>query len=105
MAFTLTHRYGRMDPGGPSADFLALLRELEDRPADTEHGSVAVTHESAWSLRVSRGGYVTFENLEAEGGRERHMEKVPVIKILELFQHLAEGNLAAVEREPWLPGY
>jgi len=94
-----------MDPGGPNADFLALLRELEDRPEDTEHGSVAVTHESEWSLGVSRGGYITFENLEAAGGGERHMDEVPVSKILELFQHLAEGNLAAIEREPWLPGY
>ncbi|EJL78558.1 hypothetical protein PMI12_01158 [Variovorax sp. CF313] len=105
MAFNLTHRYGSMDPGGPNSDFLALLRELEDRPEDTEHGSVAVTHESEWSLAVSRGGYITFENLEAEGRGERHMDEVPVSKIVELFRHLAEGNLAAIEQEPWLPGY
>ena len=105
MAFNLTHRYGSMDPGGSNSDFLALLRELEDRPEDTEHGSVAVTHESEWSLAVSRGGYITFENLEAEGRGERHMDEVPLSKILELFRHLAEGNLAAIEQEPWLPGY
>lgn len=105
MAFNLTHRYGSMDPGGSYSDFLALLCELEDRPEDTEHCSVAVTHESEWSLSVSRGGYIIFENLEAEAGGERHMDEVPVSKILELFRHLAEGNLAAIEQEPWLPGY
>ncbi|QSI33161.1 hypothetical protein GNX71_27765 [Variovorax sp. RKNM96] len=105
MAFNLTHRYGSVEPGGPNSDFPALLRELEDRPEDTEHGSVAVTHESEWSLAVSRGGYITFENLEAEGGGERHMDELTVSKIHELFRHLAEGNLAAIEQEPWLPGY
>ncbi|MFM9927566.1 hypothetical protein VLK31_31625 [Variovorax sp. H27-G14] len=105
MAFNLTHRYGSMDSGSSNSDFLALLRELEDRPEDTEHGSVAVTHESEWSLAASRGGYITFENLEAEGRGERHMDELPASKILELFRHLAEGNLAAIEQEPWLPGY
>jgi hypothetical protein len=56
-------------------------------------------------LAASRGGYITFENLEAEGRGERHMDEVPASKILELFRHLAEGNLAAIEQEPWLPGY
>ena len=105
MAFNLTHRYGSMDPGEPSSDLLALLSELEDRPLDAEHGSVAVTHESEWMLSVSRGGYVTFENLEAGAGGERHMDGVPTGKILELWRCLAEGNLAAIEQEPWLPGY
>ncbi|SEK17010.1 MULTISPECIES: hypothetical protein [unclassified Variovorax] len=105
MAFNLTHRYGSMDSGSSNSDFLALLRELDDWPEDTEHGSVAVTHESEWSLAASRGGYITFENLEAEGRGERHMDEVPASKILELFRHLVEGNLAAIEQEPWLPGY
>jgi hypothetical protein len=103
MAFHLTHRYGGMNPGHSSSDFVALLGELADRPDDTEHCSVAVTHESEWSVSVSRGGYVTFENLETGG--ERHMDDVSASKVLELWRSLAEGDLAAVEREPWLPGY
>lgn len=103
MAFHLTHRYGSVDPGDSSWDFAALLRELEDRPADTEHGSVAVTHESEWSVSVSRGGHVTFENLETGG--ERHMDGVAASKILELWRYVADGNIAAVEKEPWLPRY
>lgn len=103
MAFHLTHRYGAMDSGEPDSDFAALLRELDDRPEDTEHGSVAVTHESEWCLSVSREGYVVFESLETGG--ERHMEGVPVSKILELWRYLAQGDLAQIEAEPWLPGY
>jgi len=64
MAFHLTHRYGDTELGEPGSDFLALLRELEDRPEDTEHRSVAVTYESEWCLSVSLGGYLIFENLE-----------------------------------------
>lgn len=103
MAFHLTHRYGSMSSGEQSSDFAALLRELDDRPEDTEHGSVAVTHETEWSVSVSRGGYVVCENLETGG--ERHMDNVPASKILELWRCLAEGNIAAIEKEPWLPGY
>ena len=103
MAFHLTHRYGSMNPGDSSTDFVALLRELDERPGDTEHGSVTVTHESEWSVSVSRGGYVILENLETGG--ERHMDEVPTSKILELWRYVADGNIAAVEKEPWLPGY
>ncbi|MBN8748051.1 MAG: hypothetical protein J0I65_11155 [Variovorax sp.] len=94
-----------MEPGDDDSDFAALLRELDDRPEDGEHGSVAVTHESAWILSVSRDGYITFENVEADAGGERHMEQVTQDKIIALFRHLAEGNLAAIQQEPWQPGY
>ena len=103
MAFHLTHRYGRMSRGDSSSDFPALLRELDDRPGDTEHGTVAVTHESEWCMSVVRGGRVTFENLESGGAR--HMDGVPAAKILALWRHLAEGDIAAIEQEPWVPGY
>ena len=103
MAFHLVHRYGSMTPGGLFSNFAALLRELKDRPEDTEHGSVAVTHESEWSVSVSRGGYVIFENLETGG--ERHMNAVPARKIFELWRCVAKGDIAALEKEPWVPGY
>lgn len=92
-----------MTPGGLFSNFAALLRELEDRPEGTEHGSVAVTHESEWSVSVSRGGYVIFENLETGG--ERHMNAVPARKIFELWRCVAKGDIAALEKEPWVPGY
>ncbi|MBN9473416.1 MAG: hypothetical protein J0H72_05175 [Burkholderiales bacterium] len=103
MAFHLIHRYGDMEPGEPGSDFLALLCELKIRLEDTEHDSVAVTHDSEWCLSASRGGYLIFENLETGG--EQHMEAVPTNKILELWRHLAQGNLEQIQKEPWLPGY
>jgi putative hemolysin len=103
MSFFVTHRYGDQDDGTSLALFPPLLRELDDRPEDTEHGSVAVTHESEWCLSVFRGGYVTFEHLE-DGG-ECHMLDVSEAKIIELWSLLAAGDIAAIQREPWKPGY
>lgn len=103
MAFHITHRYGNMDGSQSVSAFSESLRELDDRPEDTEHNSVAVTHESEWCISVSRGGNVTFEHLE--GGGERHMCHVTEAKIVELWNRLAEGDVAALEREPWKPGY
>lgn len=103
MAFHITHRYGEMESDPPISSLPALLRELDDRPEDTEHGSVAVSHESEWCMSVSRGGYVIFEHLE-DGG-ERHMRDVPDAKIIDLWLRLARGDIASIEAEPWRPGY
>jgi putative hemolysin len=103
MAFHVTHRYGAMESNPPLSSLPSLLRELDDRSQDTEHGSVAVSHESEWCISVSRGGYVTFEHLE-DGG-ERHMRGVPDAKIIDLWSRLARGDIASIESEPWRPGY
>ncbi len=103
MSFAITHRYGAMKRNPPLSTFPALLAELKDRPEDTEHGSVAVKHESEWCLEVSRGGYVIFENLEDGGGR--HMRNVPDAKVIELWTRLAQGDITGVESEPWISGY
>ncbi|BFO57017.1 hypothetical protein AVXHC19_38200 [Acidovorax sacchari] len=103
MAFHLTHRYGSMSTGDEASDLSGLLGELDERPEDTEHGSVSVTHESEWCISASRGGYVVFENLESGG--ERHMDGVPATKVLELWRALARGDIAILESEPWKSGY
>jgi len=33
------------------------------------------------------------------------MDGVPAKKILELWRHLAQGNIEEIQREQWLPGY
>jgi len=103
MAFHVTHRYGNMNSDPPLTSLPGLLQELNERPEDTEHGSVGVTHESEWCMSVSSGGYVILEHLE-EGG-ERHMRGVSDTKILDLWSRLARGDIASVKAEPWTPGY
>lgn len=103
MTFTVTHRYGNMDREPPVESFAALLDELRDRPDDAEHGAVAVTHDSEWSISVARGGYVIMEHLE-EGG-ERHMLGVSDAEILRMWHLLAAGEMGPLEALPWQPGY
>jgi hypothetical protein len=103
MTFHVTHRYGAMTSDPPLSSLPELLRELDDRPDDTEHDSVSVSHESEWCMSVWRGGYIVLEHLE-DGG-ERHMLAVPDSKIVEMWSRLAEGDIASLELEPWMPGY
>ena len=103
MAFHITHRYGAMESDPPLSSLPALLRELDDRPEDTEHGDVAVSHESEWCVSVSRGGYVVFEHLE--NGGARHMRDVSAERIIDLWSRLARGDIASLESELWRPGY
>jgi hypothetical protein len=102
MSFHVTHRRGNIEKAPPSA-FHDLLQELDANPEDQEHTSVSVTHESEWCLGAYRGGYLVFENLE--DGEPRHMTDVPPEKIMTLWQRLADGDLGALESEPWKPGY
>ena len=87
----------------PPSVFPELLQELEANPEDAEHTSVSVTHESEWCLGAYRDGYIVFENLEE--GDPRHMTDIPPDKIIALWLLLADGDLAALEGEPWQPGY
>jgi hypothetical protein len=103
MSFTITHRYGNMDRDPPLDQLPMLLAELDDRPEDTEHGSVALTHESEWSLSVARGGYVILEHLESGG--QRHMHSVPADDIIRMWKSLASGRIADLELFAWVPGY
>lgn len=102
MSFHVTHRDGSME-SMPQSAFPDLLAELDGDPADEEHASVSVSHESEWSLGAYPGGYLVFENLE--DGEPRHMTGVSAEKIVSLWCLLADGNLPALEKEPWQPGY
>ena len=102
MSFTVTHWLGQMEPGSDSTDFADLLAEVD--VADAEHGDVAVEDESGWSLTAHGNGHVTFENVE-EDGDPRHMRDVPRDKVLELMRLVAAGDIEAVSREDWQPGY
>lgn len=45
------------------------------------------------------------ENVEPEDANPKYMNGVPREKVLALWLKLAEGDIAAVEAEPWLSGY
>jgi len=92
-----------MDSDPPLSSLWSLLRELDDEPGDTEHGSVAVSHESEWCISASRSGYIVLEHLERGG--ERHMLAIPNEKIIALWSKLAKGDIASIEAEPWKLGY
>jgi hypothetical protein len=80
---------------------LTTLCELDVH--DEEHPDVALTHESEWCLSAFEGGLLVWENLER--GEPRHMRDVPRDKVLRLWLALSRGDLSAIEKEPWLPGY
>ena len=102
MGYHVSHRYGAMNSDPGIHTFPELLAELKTRPHDEEHGQVSVTSDTEWCIAVSLSGTVTFENLES--GEPRHMKQVPEGKVLELWRLLAEGDVATLEQEPWLPG-
>jgi hypothetical protein len=102
--FNLMHHDGHMTSDAELAALPALLAELE--LADDEHPDVAVNHESEWSLSTSRGGYVCFENLEAEDtSTARHMAGVDSPTVLRLMELVALGRFEELETFPWQPGY
>lgn len=104
MSFFVYHRNGVCERDPDPSLFPALLDELENRLRDEEHTSVSVIHESEWGLGFYRGGDVTFEHVEGEG-EPRHMRGVSREKAIEAMRLLSIGDLAALEREPWQPGY
>ena len=103
MAFVVTHRYGDFERDPPLDALPALLEEVRTNLEDTEHIDVSVTHESEWCLMTRGRGILVFEHLE--DGDPRHMRDVEDAHLLELWEALARGELARLEREPWLPGY
>jgi hypothetical protein len=102
MAFSVTHLDGSMDQPGNAAGLRALLDELLG--ATAEHGDVAVSHESGWTLTVLARGRVIWEDVE-EGGEPAHLDGLSDDATLELMELLAAGDVDAVGSRPWSPGY
>jgi hypothetical protein len=84
-------------------DIDALLTQLD--VADKEHTDVAVRTPDGWTISAYRSGNVVFENIEARSSVPRHIKRLPRSEISRLMRLLAAGDLAALEREPWEPGY
>ena len=102
MVFSVTHIDGSMDQPEDVSGFRSLLGELAD--ATVEHGDVAVSHESGWTLTVLAGGRVVWENVE-EGGEPEHLDGLSRDETVELMELAAAGDVDAVGSRSWLPGY
>jgi hypothetical protein len=103
MAYSVTDRWGAVEKN-PSIERLRELLQSLDME-DNEHPDVALKHETEWCLSAYPGGLLVWENAEVDEGIARHMKCVPRERVLDLWLALAQGDLAAIEVEPWLPGY
>jgi hypothetical protein len=103
MAFGATDRWGAMEIN-PSVERLRELLQSLDID-DGEHSGVVLKHETEWCLSAFPSGLLVWENVEAADSAPRHMKCVTYEKILNLWIKLAQGDIAAVEAEVWLPGY
>ncbi len=102
MGFIVTHRLGAMRRDPPLDSLPALLAELDE--GDGEHFEVAVSDENGWTLSVYANGNIVWENVETDLA-PRHLRNAPRAHALGLMRAVAAGDLAAVEREEWQPGY
>ncbi len=102
MTFSVTHIDGSMDQPEDMTGFPALLDELAD--ATTEHGDIAVGHESGWTVTVLARGRVVWEIVE-EGTLAQHLDGLTRDDTLVLMALVADGDIDAVDTRPWVPGY
>ena len=82
-----------------------LYAELES--SDEEHTDVSVRGgpDCEWCLSAFRSRLLVWENVEESDVSPRHMHAVPRERVIALWGKLAVGDLAAIESEPWKPGY
>jgi hypothetical protein len=109
LTFSARDRWGASEREASVERLRELLQSLDIE--DREHPDVSLTHESAWCLSAFPSGLLVWESLE-EGEHDpatkqppRHMKGVSREKVLELWLKLAQGDIASVEAEPWMPGY
>jgi hypothetical protein len=105
MSYFIRHRFGGNDRDPPLEALDALLGELDDRPVDPEHPSVALVHESHWALAVYPRGLITLENVEDLAVEPQHLVVQDRGEARSLLQSLAEGDLDEVFAAAWRPGY
>lgn len=100
--YCVVHWWGEEESDVAPERFPEILRSVSE--ADAEHPDTWLKHESEWALSYFHSGRLIYENVE---GRQepRHMLGISVAEAAKLWALLAKGQLDAIEREPWLPGY
>jgi hypothetical protein len=102
LSYFLSTRWGGDESDAKPERMREVLAELATE--DDEHPSVALTHESEWSLGAYTGGLLVWENV-GDDTPPRHLNGVSAERVLGLWQKLAAGRVAEIEAEPWLAGY
>lgn len=98
--FHLNMRWGDVIEEPSVEQMRQALAELDVE--DVEHPDTWLAHENGWSLSAFEAGLL-WQNLETDDP-PRHMDDVSRERVLELWLKLAEGKLAEIDAEPWLPG-
>ena len=103
MTYCASDRWGAAELNPPIERLRELLQSLDVE--DKEHPDVALKHETEWCLSAFPSGLLVWENVEAKDNNAKHMKCVPREAVLGLWLKLARGDIAAIQAEPWLPGY
>lgn len=95
------------DGWGEDVTSLDCLSALYDELAisDAEHGDVAVTEETSWTISAHRDGRVVMSFLADPSVGARHMFPVSKARVLVLWRRLVAGDIDGLLAEPWKPGY
>lgn len=97
--------YDRIGSTVTSPDDAAMSLLLSSLAApDPEHPNVSLTHESGWCASVFGSGLVILENAETGEGLW-HMRLPSPQHALDLSRLLSDGQIAAIQLYPWVPGY
>jgi len=101
MSYFVESRWGGVEAEPPVWRMRKILAALDDR--DPEHAEPWLTHESGWTLSVNANGAVVWTNDDEEFA-PRHLVDVSRAEMLRLWRALAEGEIEAMQGEPWLFG-
>ena len=94
----MTNGFGDSLDAPSAGEMLEFLKALP--PDDAEHGAAWLTDASGNSLEFEVAGNLAFTSASGT----RHLCRVSVERVVELWSLLASGDHAALEREPWQPG-
>ena len=102
MSYWVNHLMGDSEVDISFDSLPSLYEELSQ--ASEEHTDVSLTHESEWCISAFKSGLLVWENVAGEG-EPKHMKNVSKEKVISLWQELANGNIAEIDKEQWYPGY